>query len=75
MAKEVKEESTLMVVISHEYSEILVHGLDLWYLAPGARNHITSMRSLFNSLDNYEEEIVKLVMDLPLDVRENVKFI
>ena len=56
VAKEIKEESALMMAISDEYGEILLKGKSesyddsLWYLGTSAANQMAGKKSFFQKI-------------------------
>ena len=60
-----EEESSLLMVVADEHADVLLQGMndspidDMWYLDMGASNHMTSMKTFYQSLDESHKGVVR----------------
>ena len=61
VTEETEEESALMMVVSNEYGELLLQGMNdrMWYLDTGASNHMTGKKVFFHNIDKNMKGRVK----------------
>ena len=63
--KDEEEESLLLMVIADEYADVLLQGMssspidDMWYLDTRASNHMTGMKTFYQSLDESHKGVVR----------------
>ena len=60
-----EEESLLLIVLADKHADVLFQGMnntpinDIWYLDMGASNHMNSMKTFYQSLDESHKGVVR----------------
>ena len=68
------------MVLDDEHGDVLLQGMsgspidDMWYLDTRASNHMTSMKTFYQSLDESHIGVVSSVMVLQLGLKAKVKY-